>query len=359
VKTQMRVRFKNKFFSRLSALGDRVFPVRKELIQEVSSKFEQCVQKFVKYHFSPDQLQEDKLRRSLFPLREEIKALQSMAKVFTLNTQVFTLTRKALSDCWDQLRGKEKELRQEFSEQKQRSQECMKQIEEKFEAFKAREELTFEEAFKELDEVLKEMKSLDLTRQDFAILKEKIQELKTPFETKRAEEESARKEELQAAEKARRAKVEAVISEVEEFLSSVDSKEIGELLDYIESFSSKLTEIQVHKSERHHFDRLLRSIKEKLTEKKEQAVLSLSSSDQEALGTLKAVLDEKKESRKQIKKQYEEYRKIVGGSNLDFEQAIKYNELLAQERARLEKCDASIAEFEQKVSELKKKAEQL
>jgi DNA repair exonuclease SbcCD ATPase subunit len=359
VKTQMRVRHKNKFFNRLSALGDRVFPARKELIKEVSEKFEKSVQNFVNHNFSANQLQDDQLRRTLFQLREEIKALQSMAKVFTLNTHAFTSTRKTLSECWDQLRGKEKEFRKEFSEQKQRSHECVKQIEEKIESFTSKERLSCAEAYQELDEILNEMKALDLTRQDFAILKEKLQELRAPFDQQRVDEENARKEQQQAAEKDRRTQVEMVIQEVEAFIAQADGKELSELLEYSDAFPQKISSLQLHKSEKLHFDRLQRSIREKLSQKKEQAVLSLSSSDQEALGGLKGFIDEKKEERKTIKKQLEEYRKLVGGSNLDFEQAIKYNELLAQEKERLEKCDASIQELEQKISELKKKAENL
>src|ERR1700733_14369049 len=40
IKTEMRVRKKNKFFQRLSAAGDKVFPRRKELIQDVSHQFQ-------------------------------------------------------------------------------------------------------------------------------------------------------------------------------------------------------------------------------------------------------------------------------------------------------------------------------
>ena len=51
IKTDMRIRFKAKFFKRLSELGDQVFPRRKELIDKVSSEFEGDVDHFVAKYF--------------------------------------------------------------------------------------------------------------------------------------------------------------------------------------------------------------------------------------------------------------------------------------------------------------------
>src|SRR5207249_5477090 len=55
VKTEMRIRDKNKFFHRLSKLGDLVFPQRKALINEVSARFIEDVEKFITNSFNREQ----------------------------------------------------------------------------------------------------------------------------------------------------------------------------------------------------------------------------------------------------------------------------------------------------------------
>ncbi len=104
IHTEMRVRQKNKFFQRLSAAGDKVFPQRKELINQLSQQFSEDIQTFIGRHFAQEVPHD-----SPFFLREEIKALQGVAKELTLNTQAFTRTRMSLSECWDKLKNFEKE----------------------------------------------------------------------------------------------------------------------------------------------------------------------------------------------------------------------------------------------------------
>ncbi|MFS8563779.1 MAG: hypothetical protein LVR00_05470 [Rhabdochlamydiaceae bacterium] len=51
IKTEMRARIKNKFFERLSIVGDSVFPRRKELIKQVSEQFLRDLEAFAKINF--------------------------------------------------------------------------------------------------------------------------------------------------------------------------------------------------------------------------------------------------------------------------------------------------------------------
>lgn len=63
-------------------------------------------------------------------------------------------------------------------------------------------------------------------------------------------------------------------------------------------------------------------------------------------------MQQRKERRQEIKQQLEIYRKALGGSNLDFEKAMHYQELVQQEKERLDKANAAIEEIEQKIAEL-------
>ena len=58
IKTEMRIKQKNKFFQRLSLAGDKVFPRRKELIKEVSHHFSELVDRFIAAHFSDKEFQD-------------------------------------------------------------------------------------------------------------------------------------------------------------------------------------------------------------------------------------------------------------------------------------------------------------
>lgn len=91
MRTEMRIRQKNKFFQRLSFLGDQVFPTRKDLIQSISTAFVEDVTAFAHTYFSEENFDEENVRRSVFAFRAEIKALQSIAKTLTLNTHAFLL----------------------------------------------------------------------------------------------------------------------------------------------------------------------------------------------------------------------------------------------------------------------------
>lgn len=89
IKTGMRIRQKSKFFERLSSAGDRIFPERKDLIKKISDQFCFDVEEFIQGQFK----KEGDDASPLFVLRDEIKALQSIAKLLTLNTHAFTETR--------------------------------------------------------------------------------------------------------------------------------------------------------------------------------------------------------------------------------------------------------------------------
>ena len=64
-----------------------------DLIKEISESFITDIDTFVNKHFHPDTIEE-----SLFFLREEIKALQTIAKALTLNTRSFTHTQTLWSE---------------------------------------------------------------------------------------------------------------------------------------------------------------------------------------------------------------------------------------------------------------------
>ena len=164
VKTEMRIRTKNKLFERLSLCGDRVFPRRKELIKTISQEFTQDIEQFVTSHFG----EHDQQGVPLYALREEIKALQSMAKVLTLNTHSFTETRLKLSGCWDKLKDLEKDRKKEIAHKKQAFKQSFDAAMEKISALAeiCKGEVTLEEANRQASDIAAFMRDLELGRDE-------------------------------------------------------------------------------------------------------------------------------------------------------------------------------------------------
>jgi hypothetical protein len=106
------------------------------------------------------------------------------------------------------------------------------------------------------------------------------------------------------------------------------------------------------KAEKVLLDRLHKKLKDKMLEVKKSSLLKLSTGEREGYEALVELLEEKKERRQEVKQQLEAYRKILGGSSLDFEKALAYQELVKAERETLEKMTLAIEEIEEKLEEI-------
>jgi DNA repair exonuclease SbcCD ATPase subunit len=357
IRTEMRIRQKNKFFQKLSQLGDQIFPNRKDLIQQISEAFIEDVTDFAERNFSEANFNEERIRRSVFFYRGEIKSLQSIAKLLTLNTHAFSSTRQILSQCWDMLKGMEKELKKEHAEYKQKTTENANSVREKIEAFnQAYQANSFsnEEALRELDRISYYMREISLSRGDVTSLKEELRKARAPLEEKQEVEAQAKKQKEVAFEKARQEKVETLKSQIETLQNKIETADVAILNQELEEARKTLQQLSITKAEKQHMERTLKNIRDQISGKQSQALLSLSDADRAALGDLERLASELAERRKEIKGQIEEYRKIIGGSGLDFEKAMRYNEMMENEKESLAKIDENITEIKKKMRELRK-----
>ncbi len=349
VKTDMRIRFKAKFFKRISELGDRIFPKRKALIETISSEFEKDVNRFADAYFKDGVAS----GAPYYALREEIKALQGMAKIFTLSSGTFNRTRLRLSECWDLVKALEKEFKKEVFEKKQASSEQRVLIETKIEELKVKGlEISLKDLDKEIAALHQEMHSLQLHRDDVWSLRNELSKLREPHlaaqEKKQRELEEAEKEIL-------RLKKEKIVHFKEE--ASLLQREGAQMelevfLQKFDSLSHCLETLDAPKMEKQQLERSLRPLRDLLADKKEQSLLNLSDDDRKTLDNLRTVLQQKKERRQEIKETLEGYRKSFGKSSLDFEKAMQMRELIDQEKERLDKANLGIQEIESKISEL-------
>jgi hypothetical protein len=354
LKTEMRIRQKNKFFQRLSAAGDLVFPKRKELIKQISQEFMEDVERFIQTSFS-----EHGFGDSLFVLREEIKSLQGLAKVLTLNTNSFTQTRMRLSNCWDQIKAEEKDRKKERSQQKvfykQNADIIRKSIKELDETVETGIESNPNAWQNSLQDLVSKMRNIELGRDDIKELRDELHEVRKKIQDKSKREENARLEQEEEKKKQKRAKFEAFKNQINTLVKQSDQFEAENLVNEREALLIQLQESTLTKIEKQELERLMKPLRDIINEKKEQALLNLSEDDRESLTQLQEVLKQRKERRQEVKNQIEVLRKASGSSSLDFEKAMQFTTQVNEEKERLEKMNQSVDEVEKKISQLKSK----
>jgi hypothetical protein len=357
IKTEMRIRQKNKFFQRLSAAGDSVFPKRKEYINTISQQFLDDVTSF-----STDYFSEGKADGSLFAFREEIKALQNIAKVLTLNTKSFTTTRSKLSECWDIVKSQEKERKKERMQKrsifKQNSQVILDQIKAFEEKYKDVEDFSKTEAQKELKEISLNMKDIELGRDEVHMLKDHLNELRSLLTAKERREEQERL----AKEQERISQKKEEIARLKDAITSLieETKDIQDVEDIEAKKAAIIEDINTSeiliKSDKTALEKQIeRPLRDILAEKRENALLNMSATDRQALDDLRKILQDRLDHRKEIKNQLETYRKESKSSGLDFEKAMSYNEMIQQEKDNLQKDNVRIQEIENRIAELTSK----
>lgn len=353
LKTDMRVRQKNKFFQRLSLAGDKVFPKRKELIYEVSNKFIIDIDQFIKTYFS-----ENAKETALFILREEIKALQGLAKALTLNTHAFTDTRMKLSQGWDQLKVKDKELKKERASQKASFKVNADLIQQNITSLKEdvqNQKLSTIETTKKIDEIQNEMRRTELGRDEVNLLRDQLSEIKSSLKNKAQSEEKIKQQQEDERTKRKREVFESLKAECETLVKKSNSFDADQLTKEKDLLSSQIEDSSLSRNEKQELERILKSLKDIITEKKEQAVLNLSHDDRQNLQQLQDILNQRKTRRQEIKTQLENLRKMAGSSSLDFEKAMTYNTQIAEEKERYERSSLGIKEIEDKISKLRSK----
>lgn len=350
VKTEMRIRAKNKLFERLSLCGDRVFPRRKELIKAISQEFAQDVEHFVSSHFGSQENQ----GVPLYALREEIKALQSIAKVLTLNTHCFTQTRVRLSECWDKLKDMERDRKKEIATKKQAFKQNFDAVMEKITALAeaCKGDMTLDEANRQAGEISNFMRSIELGRDEVKALRDELALAKSPIVERARELENERQRKEREADAMRREKINAVKEQLQQLLSSPDQASPDEMMEKRDALLKDFETIQLSKAEKQIVDRQFKQLKDLISERKERLLMALSEDDLKSLELLKSMLGERKERRAEIKNQLESYRKALGGSGFDFEKAMMYRELIEAEKASLDKINSSIDEIEDKIAEI-------
>ncbi|MGR3973383.1 MAG: hypothetical protein QRY72_02245 [Candidatus Rhabdochlamydia sp.] len=351
IQTEMRIRFKNKFFDRLSLAGDHIFPRRRELIQKVSSQFSHDVMEFSGCYFS----EKISYQRPPMNLRQEIKALQTLAKVLTLDAATFNQTRLELSKCWNLLKERDLERKKDFEKKREVYQQNEACVMEKIAELAARcqdAHFTSEEASKMSGEILSFMKTVDLGRESVQLLKEEISKAKAPITAKVEQLQQAREKENEIHQRQRVEKIEQFRANLAQIIQDIDNNSLESLFKEREKFQQQLITLQLTHAEKELLENEIKIFRDLIIDKKEKAILSLSPEQKQSLDSLYLHLSDWKEQKTEIRNQLEVYRKALAGSGFDFEKAIRYKELVENEKLRLDRVNATIEKLEKQIDEV-------
>ena len=348
----MRMRLKSQFFQKLSVLGNKVFPRRKELTEQVSELFAQDVDAFVEKYFA--KASRESLKKTVFFLRKEIKRLQQAAKYLAISSSVFSSTRLRLSQCWDQLKGLEKEIRQEQSRLAAASAENVKKVQERLDQVEAllQENAEIQKIRKEIEEISKQIRGLSLVHDDVVLVKGRIQTLLGQIREREAVAEKEKKELQAKAEQARAEAIQALEDEVQRFCESCKE---GELLEGSKERCQELKEAvkkmaHLSYSKKVALDNQINAAQRSILQRMEEQMLACPDAKEKVLN-MRQVLEQRMLRRKELKAKLECDKKLLGGSGLDFDRALQYSAMVEEDRRALEELDAAIIELKKQIQQ--------
>ena len=349
-KLPLRMKTKNALFDRLSALGDQIFPRRKELIQEVSDKFVADVQLFVQ------SIQLSKLApRELSLVKGAIKSLQSLAKSLTLNTVAFNQTRETLSRLWDNMKGAEKE---KFAERDAEREDSKKGLDDLLEQGRKIMEdwsagaKSLNETEKSLEDLLSIGRRTRLDRFHVKDWKDSYTVLREPLDQELDKMAAERRSLDQKREAEKQDRITAFKIEIKTLRDNAKAADLEQVENDLGALTQKIANLGLSKSDKQETEKELRQIREIIRIKKEETLLSLSSDDKLKLDNLREVLETRLQRKKEIRDRLEELRKAKGATGFDFEQALLLETQIQEERQALEQINNSIGIIEEEIESL-------
>jgi len=349
-KLPLRMKAKNALFDRLSALGDKIFPRRKELIQEVSEKFVGDIQAYVQ------NIQLGRLEpKELGMVKGSIKSLQSLAKSLTLNTAAFNQTRETLSRLWDNLKGAEKEKFAERDAEREESKKSLDTLLEQGNQIMAdwtSGAKSLNETEKLLDELQTQGKRTRLDRLHLKDWKDGLVALKAPLDAELEKMAAERKSLDQKREAERLDRIAAFKAEISALRENAKQLPLEQVESEFATLTQRTTTLGLNKIDKQEAEKELRQVRELIRIKKEETLLSLSSDDKLKLDNLKEVLENRIQRKKEIRDRLEELRKAKGSTGFDFEQALLLETQIQEERQALEEINNSIEKIEQEIESL-------
>lgn len=339
MKTDMRVRHKNKLFARLSQVGDKIFPPRKDLIREVSEHFVSDVQRYATLLLEATNVH-------IISAKEDVKNWQSLAKELTLNTHAFKKSRELLSQCWEHLKKLDKQLhsqrQSEKTEKKARAQAFYEQIEE-IKKLQVAGQLVDRMLISRLDDLSRKMRKEELLKEDQESIRQAIQELKQPILDKQDQERAAIAQRRDEAQRLHESAFQATVARMQKLLEEGAETAFEEMRQEFRTLQERLT---LTHEERQTLQKMIAQVAESSLDRRIESFIEQSKKTDV---NLKELYTQLHECRTELRSLLESHKKDAGASGLSFEKAMALSEQMNREKARIERLEAVIVQIQDKL----------
>jgi hypothetical protein len=172
-KTGMRLSIKGRLFDRLSSLGDKVFPVKKDASIHAKELFKQGVSQFVSFSQKHDDGAE-----ILF----QIRIIQSFLKELNLKKGEYDHIRNLLEPVWKNACVLKDKKEAAIQEQSLKSQELKQGFEQSFEEMKQHiADMQDDKAMNIYDALTLKLKDRQIMKNDFKNLKAQLEDISKPM----------------------------------------------------------------------------------------------------------------------------------------------------------------------------------
>lgn len=337
------MKHKGKLLQRLSSLGDQIFPRRKKMIQEMSALFYEDVQRFISKYFETKTTVSKEKSPPLYLLKEEIKAFQKMAKVFSISSECFFSTRKLLGKCFDTIKQKEKERRLGYQEKKQKTQQAFESIYQEIQNFgkwitlDTFSKKTYSDKLKEL---IENMERVPFVHEQVKILRGELEKQKQLAEDKHFQKDSC------SSSATKRDEVAAFLRECHAAIEKANAISIQELVDLREDVIRKSLTMKFNLEEEIQYQLFLIELQIATTVKQEEACWQIEDT-REKVQKLTDHLHVTFACKEEVKLQVESLRKLNSSSGLNFQQALLCRDCIQKARDYIEKINDSIEKLEE------------
>lgn len=220
---QMNPRDKRALFQRLKIVRGKIFPARDALTERIDALFNEEVTQFVS-----GALISGEPTKPIYVLKQELKALQNIARALALSSEGFKAARLRLTEFWDLLSAVEDMRKSKLREQRAQSKLSYIEIEGQIEHLRGElEKLSYEELISRIKQIIRFMHTQFLTREDKKELRSQLEALKEPFKGSLQEplQEPLKAPQPTRKQKEKKAQASAALMEL---MSSIDALDAGD-----------------------------------------------------------------------------------------------------------------------------------
>jgi len=344
LKAHIRTRSKNVLLARIAKAGDQVFPMRKEQGARLSQLFEQAVDSFLAENFA-----EGQLTGPINTTRDEIKALQAVAKQLYLPMGVFSRQRQKLGDAWEALKKFENSRKKERQQRGQQVKELVQSIEERLTELQAAigeacQGIAVDDKLSELRKALRELlRSALLKRDQVQRYRERIKELEQPLEEKHQTEKQAKKRASQAKEEAYQQRVEQQYDALQKLTQEIAEADPAQGLGAVEHFMEQLAGAALLSADRDKIRMQAATLKDPLLGR------LLNS---EAAEHLPQAVEALRKRKGELKSSIDMLRRERGAGSNDLSKGLYLDEVLREEKQRLDQIIDLLYQGERRLYDL-------